>query len=137
MIAYLFTGGVVLNYYIGALKNYVGFSGRARRAEFWQFFLVNAAITVVLEIIDAAIGSPVLGYIYSLAVLLPFVAVAIRRLHDTNKSGWWLLLYFAIIVGWIVLIVFWCLDGTPGANKHGENPKGVGGVPADGAPYVA
>jgi uncharacterized membrane protein YhaH (DUF805 family) len=111
------------------LENYANFDGRARRAEFWWYFLANLIISVVFNIIDAVIGSGmgggigVLGLIYSLAVLIPGLAVAIRRLHDTGKSGWWLLLVFIPIVGIIVLIVFWATDGTPGANDYGMSEK--------------
>lgn len=115
----------MLNYYTGVLKNYAGFQGRARRAEFWQFFLVNFVISILLNIIGAAIHFSFLGYIYALAVLVPMLAVAARRLHDSNRSGWWLLLYFTF-VGIIVLIVFWCLEGTRGDNKHGADPKNPG-----------
>jgi uncharacterized membrane protein YhaH (DUF805 family) len=121
----------MINYYTGVLKNYVGFQGRARRAEFWQFALVNVIVGIILGIVDLAIGSQVLGYIYDLAILLPGLAVLVRRLHDTDKSAWWLLLYLVLFVGWIVLIVFACQEGTPGANKYGPNPKGVANGPAD------
>jgi uncharacterized membrane protein YhaH (DUF805 family) len=121
----------MINYYTGALKNYVGFQGRARRAEFWQFALVNIIIGIVLGIIDIAIKSQILGGIYDLAILLPSLALLTRRLHDTGKSAWWLLLYIVIFVGWIVLIVFACLDSTPGPNKYGPNPKGAGNGAAD------
>ena len=117
--------------YTGVLKNYVGFQGRAGRAEFWQFALVNIVIGIVLGIVDLAIKSQILGGLYDLAILLPSLAVLVRRLHDTDKSAWWLLLYIVIFVGWIVLLVFACLDSTPGANKYGPNPKGVGNGPAD------
>ena len=111
------------------LENYLNFTGRARRAEFWWYFLANLIITVVLNIIDAAIGSGsgfyggILTGIYGLAVLLPGLAVGIRRLHDTDKSGWWLLLVFIPIVGIIVLIVFWATDGQPGVNQYGASEK--------------
>ena len=121
-----------MNNYISVLKNYVGFTGRANRAEFWWFWLANVVIIVVLDLIDNAIGSPVLAGIYGLAVLLPTLSVAARRLHDSDKSAWWLLLYFIPFLGWITLIVFWCLPGTPGANKHGENPDAIGAGPAAG-----
>ena len=105
------------------LENYTNFTGRARRAEFWWYFLANLIISIVLNIIDAAIGSGsgfggVLSAIYGLAVLLPGLAVGIRRL-----SGWWLLLIFIPIVGLIVLIVFWATDGTAGANDYGMSEK--------------
>ena len=110
------------------LENYTNFTGRARRAEFWWYFLANLIISIVLNIIDAAIGfgsgyGGVLSAIYGLAVLLPGLAVGIRRLHDTDKSGWWLLLVFIPIVGLIVLIVFWATDSTPGANDYGMSEK--------------
>ena len=110
------------------LENYTNFTGRARRAEFWWYFLANLIITIVLNIIDAALGwgsgyGGILSGIYALAVLLPGLAVGIRRLHDADKSGWWLLLVFIPIVGIIVLIVFWATDGTPGANDYGMSEK--------------
>jgi uncharacterized membrane protein YhaH (DUF805 family) len=111
------------------LENYLNFTGRARRAEFWWYFLANLIISVVLNIIDAAIGSGsgfyggILTGLYGLAVLLPGLAVGIRRLHDTDKSGWWLLLVFIPIVGIIVLIVFWATDGTRGTNAYGVSEK--------------
>src|SRR5215218_2427965 len=96
------------------LENYANFTGRARRAEFWWYFLANLIISIVLNIIDAAIGFGS-GY----GGILPGIAVGIRRLHDTDKSGWWLLLVFIPIVGIIVLIVFWATDSTRGANDYG------------------
>jgi uncharacterized membrane protein YhaH (DUF805 family) len=110
------------------LENYLNFEGRARRAEFWWYFLANLIISIVLNIIDAAIGlgggfGGLLSGIYGLAVLLPGIAVAIRRLHDTSKSGWWLLIAFVPLVGIIVLIVFWATDSTRGANEHGMSEK--------------
>jgi uncharacterized membrane protein YhaH (DUF805 family) len=121
----------MINYYTGVLKNYVGFQGRARRAEYWQFALVNVVIVIVLDIIDLAIKSEILAGLYGLAILLPGLAVAFRRLHDTNRTAWWLLIILVPFAGWIVLLVFACLDSTPGANKYGPNPKGVGNGPAD------
>jgi uncharacterized membrane protein YhaH (DUF805 family) len=110
------------------LENYLNFEGRARRAEFWWYALANLIITIVLNLIDAGLGwgsgyGGVLSGIYGLAVLLPGLAVGIRRLHDTDKSGWWLLLVFIPIVGLIVLIVFWATDGTRGANAYGMSEK--------------
>jgi uncharacterized membrane protein YhaH (DUF805 family) len=111
------------------LENYANFTGRARRAEFWWYFLANVLISIVFNIIDAVLGLGmgggigVLGVIYSLAVLVPGLAVGVRRLHDTDKSGWWLLLALIPIVGIIVLIVFWATEGPPGVNRYGNNPK--------------
>ena len=113
------------------LENYANFDGRARRAQFWWYVLANLIISIVLNIIDAVIGLGigggvgVLGLIYGLAVLIPGLAVAVRRLHDTDKSGWWILIGLIPIVGIIVLIVFWATDGLPGPNKYGASEKYV------------
>jgi uncharacterized membrane protein YhaH (DUF805 family) len=112
-----------VNWYIGVLKNYVGFSGRARRTEFWMFFLFNVIIAVILGIIGRLIHTSILTYIYDLAILLPSLAVGSRRLHDTGKSGWLQLLLIIPFIGAIVLIVLWALPGNVGANKYGPDPK--------------
>lgn len=115
-----------MNYYVDVLKKYVLFSGRARRQEFWMFFLINFAISVVVGIIDTAIGAgSILSGLYSLAVLLPVLGLAVRRLHDTNKSAWWLLLYLIPVLGWIALIVFWATEGQREPNQYGPSPKAV------------
>ena len=116
----------MINYYTGVLKNYAGFEGRARRAEYWQFALVNIIITIVLDVIGLAVKFPLLGLVYGLAILVPSLAVAFRRLHDTGRSAWWILIGLVPLVGGIVLLVFTCLDSTPGPNQFGPNPKGVG-----------
>ena len=105
-------------------KHYVDFEGRASRSEFWYFVLVNVLLGWVVGILAVAIGIPGLAYIYSLALMLPGLAVGVRRLHDTGKSGWWLLLALTGIGG-IVVIAFYCMDSEPGTNKYGPNPKGV------------
>ncbi|MER6316205.1 DUF805 domain-containing protein [Streptomyces sp. NPDC001581] len=113
-----------MNYYVDVLKKYVVFSGRARRQEFWMFILCNLAVSIVVGIIDAVIGAnSILSGLYSLAVLLPILGLAVRRLHDTDKSAWWLLLYLIPFLGWIALIVIWALEGNAQPNKYGPNPK--------------
>ena len=117
-----------MNWYLEVLKKYAVFSGRSRRSEFWYFVLFNAIIGIVLSIIDRAIGttsagSGLLNGLYSLAVLIPSIGVSIRRLHDTNRSGWWILLGLIPIVGWIILIVWYAQDSNPGDNQYGSNPK--------------
>lgn len=121
-----------MNWYIGVLKKYAVFSGRAQRSEFWYFVLFNVIITGVLSWIDRALGATIgsmgtgiLSSLYSLAVLIPSIAVGVRRLHDTDRSGWWLLIGLIPIIGWIVLIVFYVQDSQPGENKYGPNPKGA------------
>ncbi|MCB1125969.1 MAG: DUF805 domain-containing protein [Verrucomicrobiae bacterium] len=113
-----------MDWYLKALKNYVGFSGRARRTEYWMFVLFNLIAAIVLGIADAVLGTGgLLGAVYALAVFLPGLAVAIRRLHDTSRSGWWILIGFVPIVGIIVLLVFAVQDSTPGSNEYGPCPK--------------
>jgi uncharacterized membrane protein YhaH (DUF805 family) len=119
-----------MNWYLGVLKKYVDFSGRARRKEYWMFVWFNILISIVLAAVEYATGlasaetgiGPLSG-LYSLAVLLPSIAVAVRRLHDTSRSGWWLLLGFIPLIGALVLLVFMVQNGTPGSNEHGPNPK--------------
>lgn len=99
------------------LENYANFNGRARRAEYWWFFLANVIVSIVLQIIDSVIGIAVLGTIYSLAVLLPSIAVAIRRMHDVGKSGWFILIP-------IYNLILACTEGDKGQNEYGPDPKG-------------
>jgi uncharacterized membrane protein YhaH (DUF805 family) len=138
-----------MNWYIEVLKKYAVFDGRARRKEYWFFVLFNVIISIVLAVVDAAVGLStdagnvgVLGGIYSLAVLLPSIAVTVRRLHDTERSGWWILISFVPLVGGIILLVFTLFDGTPGPNKYGADPKGrgaasIGASPVPPAPPAA
>lgn len=114
-----------MHWYVDVLKNYTGFSGRAHRTEFWMFALINFIIAIVLNTVLGFVGLDALGMLYSLGVLLPSIAVSMRRLHDTGRSGWWLLLIFLIFIGWIPLLIFYCLDSTPGENEYGPNPKEV------------
>ncbi|OCC11665.1 DUF805 domain-containing protein [Streptomyces sp. PTY087I2] len=112
-----------MNWYLAVLKNYAGFSGRARRKEYWMFTLISFGISLVLSIIGGAIDASFLSYIYTLAILIPSLAVGVRRLHDTGRSGWWLLIALVPLVGAIILIVFLASEGKPETNEHGVNPK--------------
>ena len=112
-----------MNWYLGVLKKYADFSGRARRKEFWMFALINFIIAIILGVVDSMIGMPVLGLTYALGVLLPSIAVGARRFHDIGKSGWWLLIGLIPFIGVLVLIIFFVLDSNPGDNKYGPNPK--------------
>lgn len=115
-----------MQWYIDALKNYVVFTGRSRRKAYWMFVLVNIIIAIILAVIGGVIGdNGLLGGLYNLAVLLPSIAIGIRRLHDTDRVGWWLLLALIPLVGVIILIVFYAQDSTPGPNRFGPNPKGA------------
>jgi uncharacterized membrane protein YhaH (DUF805 family) len=113
-----------MEWYLSVLKKYAVFSGRARRKEYWMFFLFNLIIAFVLGFIEGLMGGPgVIGMIYSLAVLIPGVAVSVRRLHDTGRSGWWLLIGLIPLIGVIVLLVFMVQEGKSEGNDFGENPK--------------
>ena len=114
-----------MNWYTKVLKQYVGFSGRAQRMEFWMFTLINYVIMIGLYIIDIVVGLGFLGALYALAVLLPNIAVGVRRLHDTNRAGWWLLIGLIPLIGAIVLLVFFIQDSQAGPNEYGPNPKGA------------
>ncbi|MDX7991284.1 DUF805 domain-containing protein [Xenorhabdus littoralis] len=114
-----------MNWYLNVLKNYAEFSGRARRQEYWMFNLFNTIIGVALFVLGSAIDESAglaLLTIYGIGTLLPSLGVAIRRLHDSNRSGWWL--FISIVpFGGIILLVFYCTEGTTGANDYGVDPK--------------
>jgi len=113
-----------MSWYLAVLKKYAEFSGRARRTEYWMFLLVSFIISLVIQFVEYILGSSgILGAVYGLAVLLPSLAVSVRRLHDIGRSGWWLLIGLVPVVGVIVLIVFAVQDSQPGANAYGPNPK--------------
>lgn len=116
-------------------SKYVVFSGRARRSEYWWFTLFTVLLYVVVAIIDAVIGNSVLFVIVALALLLPSLAVTVRRLHDTGRSGWWILIGLIPFVGAIILLVLECQDSQPGTNAHGPSPKEVGGYSQQPGPY--
>lgn len=111
-----------MNWYLAVLKKYAEFNGRARRKEYWFFFLFNFIAAVVLGFIGELTGLSILGTIYALAILLPAIGVTIRRLHDTDRTGWWILIGFVPIIGFIVLLIFMILPGTVGANQYGPDP---------------
>ena len=118
-----------MNWYLDVLKKYFVFQGRARRKEYWMFTLFNMLAYIVLMIVEGVLGMGgeggigLLSTIYTLAVLLPALGVSVRRLHDTGRSGWWLLISLVPLIGGIVLLVFLILDSQPGANQYGSNPK--------------
>ena len=117
-----------MNYYFGVWKKYAVFHGRARRAEYWMFVLFSIIASIILSIIGEIIHTTLLGNLYTLAVIIPSLAVGARRLHDIGKSGWWLLIGLIPIIGWIILIMFAVMDGQPGDNQYGSNPKGTSTV---------
>lgn len=103
-------------------SNYVNFSDRAIRSEYWYWVLFVCLAEVVTSIIDYAIGFQVTTGLLGLAVILPGLAVSVRRLHDLDRTGWWLLLGFIPLIGSIILIVWFCTRGTPGPNRFGPDP---------------
>jgi uncharacterized membrane protein YhaH (DUF805 family) len=124
-----------VNWYKEVLRKYSTFEGRARRKEYWFFMLGNFIAVVVLTIVDMALGTfneqaeiGLFGGIYLLAVLIPSIAVTVRRLHGTNRSAWWFLFNFIPVIGSIVIMVLAALDSQPGGNRFGPNPKGVIGA---------
>ena len=119
-----------MSWYLEVLKKYAVFSGRSRRAEYWYFVLFNIIVGVVLALIDMLLGTfsaagniGLLSGIYSLAVLIPTLAVLVRRLHDIDRTGWWILINLIPLIGTIVLLVFALTPGTPGSNRYGPDPK--------------
>lgn len=110
------------------LSKYADFSGRARRSEYWYFFLFTVLVSIVASVLDNVLGTDVdtgsglIGALASLALLLPSLAAGVRRLHDISRSGWWVLIGLVPLVGWIILIV-WFAQDSHGDNAHGPNPK--------------
>lgn len=111
-------------WYLEVLRKYAVFTGRAQRKEYWMFVLFNFIIVWVLWILEGLAGGPgVLPNLYNLAVLLPSLAVTVRRLHDIDRTGWWILIVLIPIIGFIVLLVFMVQDSQEGENEYGPNPK--------------
>ncbi|SOD70449.1 uncharacterized membrane protein YhaH [Jatrophihabitans sp. GAS493] len=116
------------------LTKYATFGGRARRSEYWFWTLAVILAYIVVVIVSAVIGTAILAFVFILAVVIPGIAVTVRRLHDTNRSGAWYFIAFVPIVGGIMLLVFTCQDSTPGPNQYGPSPKDLGNA-APAAPY--
>ena len=121
-----------MNWYLKVLKQYADFSGRARRKEYWMFVLSNMIFAIVAMILDNVLGIAMegIGYgplygLYALAMLIPGLAVAVRRLHDVGKSGWMILIALIPLIGAIWLLVLMVTDSNPGENQYGQNPKEV------------
>ncbi len=118
-----------MGWYLDVLKKYVLFSGRAHRPEFWYFMLVNVIILIVLRFIDGTCGmifdsglAGGLSTLYTLAVLLPYLGVGVRRLHDTGRTGWWILLGVIPLIGTLILIYLYAQPGEAGDNEYGPPP---------------
>jgi uncharacterized membrane protein YhaH (DUF805 family) len=120
-----------MNWYLQAIRQYADFSGRARRKEYWMFFLYNIIFLIMAILLDIALdtnfgpepGPGIFYLLYALFMFIPSLALSVRRLHDTGKSGWSILFGLIPIAGPIVLIVFYLTDSEAGINKWGPNPK--------------
>ncbi len=110
-------------YFTSAVQQYVNFEGRNTRTQYWMYILFYMIIYIGCAMVDGILGTQIITLLYSLALLLPSIAVATRRLHDTGRSGWWQLIGLIPLIGWIVLIVFLAQDTHPGENQYGPNPK--------------
>jgi len=119
----------VMDWYTDVLRQYTVFTGRAGRQEFWMFALINFGIMIAISVVENVLGLGILSFVYSLAVFLPSLAVTIRRLHDTDRIGWWSLVALIPLVGWIILLVLMALPGTPGPNRYGPPPAGAPAAP--------
>lgn len=114
-----------MSWYLNALKKYTVFDGRARRKEFWMFALFNFIITLIIAFIESFLDTQIISIIYTLAILLPSIAISVRRLHDIGKSGYWYFIGFIPIIGSIWLLVLMCKDSQAGENIYGPNPKEI------------
>jgi uncharacterized membrane protein YhaH (DUF805 family) len=119
-----------MNWFMTALKNYAVFSGRSRRSEYWYFalfYLIFYAVAAIVDVMtgsyDRASGIGIFTGILTLAFLVPSLSVSVRRLHDTGRTGWWLLIALIPVVGGIILLVFLAQDSEAGGNRFGANPK--------------
>lgn len=121
-----------MSWYLKVLKQYADFNGRARRKEYWMFILFYIIFAIVAIILDNILGLAMesIGYgplygLYTLAMFIPSLAVVVRRLHDTGKSGWMVLVSLIPLVGGIWLLVLMATEGNAGENEYGPDPKGV------------
>lgn len=113
-----------MDQYIDAFKKYTVFDGRATRKEFWMFTLFNLSIVLVLNYVLPVINLEFLGVLYGLFIIVPTLAIGARRLHDTGRTAWWLLLHLIPFLGSAILMAFAVLDSQTGTNIYGPNPKG-------------
>ncbi|MCH2479651.1 MAG: DUF805 domain-containing protein [Flavobacteriales bacterium] len=130
MLLILWKIKLIMEWYIKVIKSYSDFNGRARRKEYWMFTLWNFIFALLAVLLDYSFGIvyPLVGYgplyiAYALFVLVPGIAVAVRRLHDIGKSGWMYLVAFIPIAGFILLLILFIKEGDQGNNAYGEDPK--------------
>jgi len=126
----VFDDGWFMVWYLAVLKKYAVFNGRARRKEYWYFILCNFLLSFVIAFVDAMTGNinaetgmGLFSMVYAVLMLVPSIAVGVRRLHDTGRSGWWVLLALIPVLGSLALIYFFAIDSERGDNQYGKNPK--------------
>lgn len=112
-----------MEHFIGAIKQYAAFSGRATRKEYWMYILFYVIFYILFAVVDNALNMMLFTTIFSVALLIPSLSVAARRLHDTGRSGWWQLIALIPLIGTIILIVFLAQDSHDDENEYGLNPK--------------
>lgn len=112
-----------MEHFTAAIQQFANFEGRNTRTQYWMFILFYVIFYIACAIVDNILGKPIISGLYSLVLLVPSIAVATRRLHDTGRSGWWQLIGLIPLIGAIVLIVFLAQDSAAGDNEYGANPK--------------
>ncbi|MDB5932146.1 MAG: hypothetical protein JWR60_3853 [Polaromonas sp.] len=112
-----------MNWYLKVMRNYVNVEGRARRTEYWMFMLVYIGMLIVASVLDAILGTEMLGALVVLVHLIPSITVGVRRLHDINRNGWWLLISLVPLIGLIIALYWAVKEGDTGSNQYGGNPK--------------
>lgn len=119
----------IVKAYLDMLKNYIKFSERTSRPDYWWAFLANVVIMAVFGLLSLVLGtiSSLLMFLYSVAIIVPSTALAVRRLHDIGKSGWCVLIGLIPVVGWIILLIWLAKDGDPGDNMYGSDPNSLYG----------
>jgi uncharacterized membrane protein YhaH (DUF805 family) len=105
---------------------YATFTGRAPRSEYWYFVLFQLLVNAVTAFVDLRLGSNIVGSLVDLVLLLPSLAVGVRRLHDIDRSGWWLLIALIPLIGWVFIIIWACTKGSLGPNRFGPDPMPAG-----------
>lgn len=123
-----------MQWFMKCLNQYADFSGRARRKEYWMFSLFYTLCIIATLVLDGILVSltnssmPIITILFVLAMTIPSLSVMVRRLHDTDRSGWWFLVTLVPLVGGFIFLFFLCVDGTLGSNRFGSNPKGLDSV---------
>ena len=112
-----------MNWYLKVMSNYFNLNGRARRTEYWMYFLVYVGIVIVASVLDALLNSQLIGGLVALAHLVPTITVGVRRLHDIGRSGWWLLIALLPFIGWLIALYWAVKEGEPHDNAYGPDPK--------------